>query len=103
MTFGAVHKLVLYAAVVVSLVPIATSGEIDMIYVVSAYGALIASWFYEVPSQRIEAHDRWWTIGTIASLFVLALFAWSSGNYLFYAIVFALVIGYCALRFHYWA
>ena len=73
MTFDLVHKGVLYLAVAVGLLPLATSGEIDLIFVVVAYGAMIASWFYEPPRQRIEAHTRRWTAATLATMFVLGV------------------------------
>ena len=92
MTFDLVHKSVLYLAVAIGLLPLATSGEIDLLFVVGAYGAMAASWFYEPPRKRIEAHTRRWTTATLIAMFVLAVLGWTSGRYLLYAILFALLM-----------
>jgi protein-glutamine gamma-glutamyltransferase len=91
-TFDLMHKVVLYLAVAIGLLPLATSGEIDLLFVLSAYGAMGASWFYEPPRQRIETHTRRWTAATLAVMCVLAVLGWTSGRYLLYAILFALLM-----------
>ncbi|MEC9072313.1 MAG: DUF3488 domain-containing protein, partial [Myxococcota bacterium] len=55
-------------------------------------GALISAWFYDAPLQRVDAQERWWTVGTIGALFILSVLAWVTDNYLLYAIYFALVM-----------
>jgi transglutaminase-like putative cysteine protease len=92
MTFDLVHKVVLYLAVSIGLLPLATSGEIDLLFVVAAYGAMAASWFYEPPRQRVATHTKRWTMATFAAMLVLAVLGWSSGRYLLYAILFALLM-----------
>ncbi|MGM0578183.1 MAG: transglutaminase TgpA family protein [Myxococcota bacterium] len=92
MTFDVLHKLVLYATVALGLMPLATSGEIPLPAVVGAYGAMIASWFYDPPRRRVEAHSRWWTLATLAAMVALGVMGWSTGYYLLYAILFALVM-----------
>lgn len=92
MTFEALHKWVLYATVVLALLPMATSGELSAPLLVLAYGAIVASWFFDAPLQRVDAHTRWWNLGTVAALAVLAFFAWSTGDYIRYAIYFSLLM-----------
>ncbi|MDP6945922.1 MAG: DUF3488 domain-containing protein, partial [Myxococcota bacterium] len=58
----------------------------------SAYGAMLASWFYEPPRQRVETHTRRWTLATVCALLVLVALGWTSERYLLHAILFALVM-----------
>ena len=92
MTFEMSHKLVTFGLVLLGLLPLALSGEIPLPVVVATYGAVFAAWFYEAPLERIEAHSRAWTAGTIAALIGLAVMGWVTDNWLLYAIFFALVM-----------
>ena len=90
MTFEALHKWVLYAVVVLGLAPIGLSGEVPLPFLVGTFGGVLASWFYDPPRQRLEARTRWWNLATVATFLVLAAFGWITGNYLLYAVIFAL-------------
>ncbi len=92
MTFEALHKWVLYGVVVLGLLPIGTSGEVPLPFIVATFGATIASWFYEPPRQRIEARTRWWNLATVGAFLALAGVGWVTGNYLLYAVIFALLM-----------
>lgn len=92
MTFEALHKVVLYATVLFGLLPIALSGEIPIAFIVAAYGGVAASWFYEAPRRRVDSQVRWWNLAIVGSFAVLAAFGYTTGNYILYAIIFALIM-----------
>lgn len=92
MTFERVHKAVVYGLVVVGLLPLVLSGEVPVPIIAVVYLATAVSWFYEVPRQRVEAHTRAWTGVTIAGLAGCIALGAATGNVLFYAIVFALIM-----------
>lgn len=92
MTFEMAHKLVTFGLVILGLLPLALSGEIPLPVVIATYGAVFAAWFYEAPIERVEAHSRAWTVGTIAALVALAVMGWVTDNWLLYAIFFSLVM-----------
>ena len=92
MTFEMSHKLVTFGLVLLGLLPLALSGELPLPVVVATYGSVFAAWFYEAPIERIEAHSKAWTAGTLAALVALAVMGWVTDNWLLYAIFFALVM-----------
>jgi hypothetical protein len=92
MTFEMAHKLVTFGLVILGLLPLALSGEIPLPVVIVAYGAVFSAWFYQAPIERIEAHSRGWTVGTVAALIGLGVMGWVTDNWLLYAIYFSLVM-----------
>jgi hypothetical protein len=74
------------------LMPLVLSGEVPRFMLVAAFVALVASWFYDAPRQRIEEHSLWWNIVTVGALVVLTIFAFKTENYILYAIFFSLVM-----------
>ena len=92
MTFERLHKGVVYALVIVGLLPLATSGEVSPPVLIVTFGAVVASWFYEAPRSRVQTQTRWWTLGTIGALLAMSAFGATTGNWLLAAIYFALVM-----------
>ena len=92
MTFEQLHKGVLFCAVILGLLPLATSGELPLPVVAAAYGAIVAAWFYDAPLERVATHTRWWNVATVSALSLLAIFGYATGNWLLYAVFFALVM-----------
>ncbi|MCB9786475.1 MAG: DUF3488 domain-containing protein [Deltaproteobacteria bacterium] len=92
MSFERLHKLVVYATVVVGLLPLASSGELPMAWVVATYAAVVLSWVRDVPLERVAATERFWTVVTVVALVVLGILAFVTTNYLLYAILFVMVL-----------
>lgn len=92
MTFERLHKLVLYATVVVGLLPLATSGELPVPFVIATFAGVVVSWLRNTPLERVEATERLWTIVTVVALLVLGGLAFVTTNYLLYAILFVMVL-----------
>lgn len=92
MRFERVHRAVIYGLVVIGLLPLALSGEVPLPIVVAAYGAVIASSFSNVPRERQARRARRWNLITVASLLAVVLLGLASGNWLLYAILFAIVM-----------
>jgi hypothetical protein len=91
-TFERLHKLVLYATVVVGLLPLATSGELPLPFVLAAFAGVVISWVRDAPLERVAAAERYWTVATIAALGVFGSLAFVTTNYLLYAILFVMVL-----------
>lgn len=92
MTFERLHKLVLYATVVVGLLPLATSGELPAPFVIATFAGIVVNWLRDTPLERVEATERVWTIATVLALLVLGGLAFATTNYLLYAILFVMVL-----------
>ncbi|MEZ4268998.1 MAG: DUF3488 and transglutaminase-like domain-containing protein [Myxococcota bacterium] len=92
MTFERLHKLVLYATVTVGLLPLATSGELPIPFVIATFAGIIVSWMRDTPLERIAASERFWTVLTVVALLILGGLAFVTTNYLLYAILFVLVL-----------
>ncbi len=90
MSFERLQKWITYGVVVFGLLPLALSGEIPPPVLVLSFGAVLASWFYTPPRQRGPTSVRAWNFVTVAAFAVLALLGQMSGNWLLYAILFAL-------------
>jgi protein-glutamine gamma-glutamyltransferase len=92
MIFDVLHKRVIYAVVIMGLLPITLSGEIPLPYLFGIWVAILFSYVRQVPMHREEKQRRMWTSVLLGALVICITMGVITGNWLLYAILFALLM-----------
>lgn len=92
MIFARLHKRVTYGLVIAGLLPISLSGEIPLLVLAAVWVAILVSYAREIPRERSDVKRRSLAAAVVATLVVCAALGAASGNWLLYAIIFALVM-----------